>query len=302
MRCDLHVHTRHSGNCSLPVLRHFFRESCAQPEEVYQRLKRLGMGLVTITDHDSIDAAESLRRHADFFLSEEVTVRLPSGTEAHVGVYDISERQHLQIQRRRDDLPALLAYFSEKRLFYSLNHVFSGLTGRRTLEDFAWFEEWFPAFEARNGVMPTRQNREAERLAASLGKIAVGGSDAHALPSVGAAFTEVPGARTKEEFFAALRAGRARAAGGSGSYARLTRDVLHIAAGTLRENPWLLPIAPLVAVIPLWTLANSLGEAAFVRYWVRRLEAAAMLEPRAATAGGFWTRAWPAAQPSEEAA
>jgi predicted metal-dependent phosphoesterase TrpH len=302
MRCDLHVHTRHSGNCSLPVLRHFFRESCSQPEEVYQRLKRLGMGLVTITDHDSIDAAETLRRHADFFLSEEVTVRLPSGAEAHVGVYDITEHQHVQIQRRRDDLPALLAYFSEKRLFYSLNHVFSGLTGRRTLEDFAWFEEWFPALEARNGVMPARQNREAERLAESLGKIALGGSDAHALPSLGAAFTEVPGARNQEEFFAGLRAGRARVRGRSGSYARLTRDIFHIAAGTLRETPWLLPIAPIVALIPLWTLANSLSEAAFVRYWARQLEATGMLEVRPATAGGFWTRAWPAARPSEEAA
>lgn len=302
MRCDLHVHTRHSGNCSLPVLRHFFGESCAQPEEVYQRLKQQGMGLVTVTDHDSIDAAEALRRHADFFLSEEVTVRLPSGTEAHVGVYDISERQHLQIQRRRDDLPALLAYFSEKRLFYSVHHVFSGLTGRRTLEDFSWFEEWFPAFEARNGLMPARQNREAERLTEALGKIAVGGSDAHALPSLGAAFTEVPGARDKEEFFAALRAGQARVGGGSGSYARLTRDVLHIAAGTLREKPWLLPMTPIAAVIPFWTLTNSLSEAAFVRCWVRRLEAAGMLEPQPARTLGTGSRFWPSARPSEEAA
>jgi predicted metal-dependent phosphoesterase TrpH len=304
MRCDLHVHTRHSGKCSLPVLRHFFLECCSQPEAVYQRLKRQGMGLVTITDHDSIDAAEALRGHADFFLSEEVTVRLPSGTEAHVGVYDITERQHIQIQRRRDDLPALLAYFSEKRLFYSVNHVFSGLTGRRTIEDFTWFEEWFPAFEARNGVMPARQNREAERLTEALGKVAVGGSDAHALPSVGAAFTEVPGARTKEEFFAGLRAGDARVGGGSGSYARLTRDVLHIAAGTLRENPWLwlLPVAPLLCVIPVWTLVNSLCEAAFVRHWVQQLEIAGMLAPQPASVPSFGTRLWSAVRPSEEAA
>lgn len=293
----MHVHTRYSGKCSLPVLRHFFRESCSEPEAVYERLKRQGMGLVTVTDHDSIDAAEPLRRHADFFLSEEVTVRMPSGTAAHVGVYDITERQHTQIQRRRDDLPALLAYLSEKRLFYSVNHVFSRLTGRREIADFTWFDEWFPAFEVRNGLMPTQQNREAERLAESLGKVAVGGSDAHALPSVGAAFTEVPGARNKEEFFAALHAGETRVEGGSGSYARLTRDVFHIAAGTLRENPWLLPIAPIVAVIPIWTLANSLGEALFARTWVRQLEAAGMLEPAPAS-----RPAWPGVQPSEEVA
>lgn len=279
MRCDLHVHTRHSGRCSIPVLRHFFRESHSEPEAVYERLKAMGMGLVTITDHDAIGAAEPLRRHADFFLSEEVTVRMASGTEAHVGVYDITEHQHVQIQRRRDDLPALLAYLSERRLLFSLNHVFSSLTGRRRADDFDWFEAWFPAFEARNGILPPRQNREAERLTETLGKISIGGSDAHALASAGAAFTEVPGARTKEEFFAGLRAGKARACGRSGSYARLTRDVFHIAAGNLRAYPWLLPIAPVVALIPVWTLANSLSEALFVRYWVRRLEAAGKLEP-----------------------
>ena len=31
-------------------------------------LRRLGMSMVTVTDHDSIDAAEVLRRYPDFFL------------------------------------------------------------------------------------------------------------------------------------------------------------------------------------------------------------------------------------------
>jgi hypothetical protein len=37
------------------------------------------MAIVTITDHDSIDAAEILRKYPDFF-SEEVAVRMPTGT------------------------------------------------------------------------------------------------------------------------------------------------------------------------------------------------------------------------------
>jgi len=37
-----------------------------------------------------------LRRHPDFFLSEEVTVRMPSGTEMHMGVYGITERDHAE--------------------------------------------------------------------------------------------------------------------------------------------------------------------------------------------------------------
>jgi len=57
------------------------------PTEVYERLKQLGMSIVTVTDHDSIDAVETLRRYPDFFLSEEVTVKMSSGTQIHLGVY-----------------------------------------------------------------------------------------------------------------------------------------------------------------------------------------------------------------------
>jgi hypothetical protein len=66
MRCDLHVHTIHSGMCTIPVARRFCRESYTDADAVYERLKRLGMDLVTVTDHDSIDAGESLRRRTRF--------------------------------------------------------------------------------------------------------------------------------------------------------------------------------------------------------------------------------------------
>jgi len=129
MRCDLHVHSIASGMFTAPVLDRICRESYSEPTEVYNRLKRLGMSIVTLTDHDSIDAAQALRRHADFFLSEEVTVRMPSGTEMHLGVYGMAERDHLEIQRRRNDFIALLMYLTERKLFFSANHIFSDLRG-----------------------------------------------------------------------------------------------------------------------------------------------------------------------------
>src|SRR5580765_4374636 len=114
MRCDLHVHTIHSGMCGVPLMKDLCRECYSEPEAVYARLKKLGMSLVTVTDHDSIDAGEVLRRHPDFFLSEEVTARMPSGTEIHIGVYGITERDHFEIQRRRKDFIALLMYLTER--------------------------------------------------------------------------------------------------------------------------------------------------------------------------------------------
>jgi predicted metal-dependent phosphoesterase TrpH len=272
--------------CTIPVLGRICRESYTDPEELYEKLKRQGMDLVTVTDHDSIDAAETLRHHPDFFLSEEVTARMPSGTELHVGVYDITERQHLEIQGRRNDLPSLLAYLSEKHLVASVNHVFSGLTGKRDVSDFTWFAEFFSGVETRNGQMLTGVNGCAERFAAFFDKAALGGSDAHTLASAGTTWTEVPRARTKEEFFAAIARGEGRALGESGGYAKLTRDVFLIAAAAIRERKWLLALAPLAAAaIPIWTLTNCIQESMFVKSWKHILEAAPQSRPALSTVG-----------------
>jgi predicted metal-dependent phosphoesterase TrpH len=279
MKCDLHVHTKHSGRCTLPLLRRHFRESYSEPGEVYAQLKRRGMDLVTITDHDSIEAAAALQRHPDFFLSEEVTVIMPSGTEIHLGVYDITEHQHHQIQQRRRDLPALLAYLSEKRIFHSVNHIFSCLTGRRDLSDFQCLEEWFTALETQNGLIPEHANRAAARLARNLGKLEIGGSDAHVTASAARVFTQVPGARNKREFLDGLRCGRARVVGSSGGFLRLTLDVFSIAAAATRAHPWALCLAPLAAAIPLCTSVQALREHLFTRHWLVRLERAGLLDP-----------------------
>ena len=252
---------------TVPVLKRFCRESYNPPQALYEKLKRLGLDLVTVTDHDSIEAAESLRRHADFFLSEEVTCRAPSGNEVHVGVYDITESQHLEIQRRRTDLPRLVAYLEEQGVFFSVNHVFSALTGRRAADDFDWFEACFPAVEVLNGHLLARNNHLAARLASYARRIVVGGSDAHALRSAGSAWTEVSGAHSKAEFLEGLRAGRARVCGESGSYWKLTLDVLAIGCEMFRERPATFLLAPLLIGIPAITFINHLLERRFARKW-----------------------------------
>jgi len=252
---------------TVPLLKRFCRECYSPPEALYEKLKRQGLDLVTVTDHDSIDAAECLRRHEDFFVSEEVTCRAPSGNEFHIGVYNIKECQHLEVQRRRNDLPRLLAYLGEQRLFFSLNHVFSALTGRRAADDFDWFESCFPAVEVLNGHLLERNNLLADRLASYNRRIAVGGSDAHALASAGSAWTEVRGARSKAEFLEGLCEGRSRVHGESGSYWKLTSDVLTVSREMFRERPWMLLLAPLLVGIPSVTLFNYFSERRFASKW-----------------------------------
>jgi predicted metal-dependent phosphoesterase TrpH len=255
-----------------PVLDRICRESYSEPMEVYNRLKRLGMSVVTLTDHDSIDAAEALRRHSDFFLSEEVTVRMPSGTEMHLGVYGMAERDHIEIQRRRNDFIALLMYLTERKLFFSANHIFSGLTGRREEEDFRWFESYVPAFETRNGQMWPEANASAAKLAALLGKIAIAGSDSHTIAGVGQTYTEVPGARTAEEFFAGLRAGRGRVQGEHGSCRKLTLDVFRIVTSLFCDKPWTVLASPLALLVPAFTANHWIHEICFCKKWSALLE------------------------------
>jgi predicted metal-dependent phosphoesterase TrpH len=254
---------------TLPVIKSFCRECYSIPEEVYEKLKRRGMDLVTVTDHDSVGSADSLQRYPDFFLSEEVTCRMPSGTEAHLGVYDIDERQHQEIQARRDDLVRLLAYLKEQQIVFSLNHPFSSLTGRRELLDFDWFSVRFPVLEVLNGHLLPDNNRLASEFAEGNNREAIAGSDAHTVLSVGSAFTEVPGARNKQEFIQGLRRGMGRVYGDPGNFWKLTLDVLWIALQCIKEKPALSLLAPLALLIPAFTLVNSAREARFARRYAR---------------------------------
>ncbi|HEV2425184.1 MAG TPA: PHP-associated domain-containing protein [Terriglobia bacterium] len=264
----MHVHSLNSGMCTLPVLRRFCRESYSPPDEVYSWLHRRGMDLVTLTDHDAIDGAETLRGQRDFFLSEEVTCHAPSGTEVHIGVYGMEERHHAELQRRRNDLPRLAAYLSEQCLFATVNHPFSALTGRRRVEDFAMFG-LFGGCEVLNAHLSAAHRRLATEFAERNFQIGVGGSDAHTLDSVGSAWTEVPGARDREEFLAGLKRGRGRVAGRPGTYLKLTRDVLRISLAMMEERRWTRVLGPLLAAVPFVALANFLVERTFASKWSR---------------------------------
>jgi predicted metal-dependent phosphoesterase TrpH len=294
MRCDLHVHTRHSGMCTVPLLDRVCRESYNDPGSVYETLKHRGMDLVTITDHDSISAVESLCKYPDFFLSEEVSAVSPSGTRLHIGVYDIREHHHQEIQRRRDDLMSLIAYLGEQQLFFTINHVYSSLTGPRTESDFTLFARCFPGIEVLNGQIPEVCNRRAADLAATLGKAVMGGSDAHTMAALGRTYTAVSGARNKEEFINGLRHGKASLHGESGNYWKLTGAVIELASAMMREKPSTLWLSPLFLAVPAVTLANYFRELAFVYQWSSRtlyrrpgaVRAAGWREPQESSGAG----------------
>ena len=65
-----------------------------------------------------------------------------------MNVFGLTERQHLRIQALRRDPEALFAHLAEERLPASVNHLFSALTGERTLADL-----WLPLVAASRVVL-----------------------------------------------------------------------------------------------------------------------------------------------------
>jgi predicted metal-dependent phosphoesterase TrpH len=284
MRCDLHVHSRHSGTLGLRLFGEAARESYSDPLEVHAAARARGMDLVTLTDHDSIDGALELRRRfADSFVSEEVTCRVPGGREVHIGVFGIDEVMHARIAGLRSDVEALFAYLAEHDVPACFNHPFSALTGPRETADLLTVFRGVTLVETRNGLMPESVNRSAELAARAARLAAAAGSDSHTLRSVARAYTEVPGARDVREFLEGLRRGLTIPRGRSGGYARLAGDVAALFASGSAEAArrasggdagalaLLLLVPSLLTLVPIVTAALCVRDLAFARRQLRAL-------------------------------
>jgi len=234
LRCDLHVHSVHSGRVNLPVLRHFGNDSYSEPRAVYETARARGMDLVTLTDHDTIEGALAIAHLPGTFVSEEVTCELSAGRQLHVNVFGIDEAQHSRITRLRCDPEALFSYLREQGIAASVNHLFSAVTGPRELADIVLALQGVGLVEVRNGMMPEEINSWAEEASRAHRLGPVAGSDGHTLASVARAWTEVA-ASSVEDFLAGVRAGAGQPAGRHGRYARTTADVIRNFRGGYRE-------------------------------------------------------------------
>lgn len=207
------------------------RDCYSDPRDVYRTAKARGMDLVTITDHDSIDGClEFLDRHpdaCDFFISEEVSCRLPEGNvEVHLGVYGTSEALHRELQPLRRNVFEVTARLREAGVFFALNHLLHFYRGQLPFERYLRLLDEVPALETRNGTMLPAHNALVEQLARAGGGRAlatIGGSDAHTLRRIGRTWTEAPGAGVAD-FLASLASGRARAAGDHGRTSAVAAD------------------------------------------------------------------------------
>lgn len=236
MKLDSHVHTTHSGKATVFPFNHFMRESYNTPDDVYETARARGMDLVTITDHDQISGALALGDRADVLVGCEVTAEWPDlDLCVHLNVLDITAAQHDDIQRLRQDVRQLMPYLHQQGIYSSLNHVASGINGPLTAAHLAAVLPWVDGLEVINGTRQPSQNRTAICLAAATAKHTLGGGDSHTGRGIGLTWTEVPGARTREEFMSGLRAGRGIAGGAHGGVRTMMSDMWRFTGNFLGE-------------------------------------------------------------------
>lgn len=232
-KADLHCHSVYSTFKYFRIAN--TRDSYNRPEDVYRLAKQRGMDFVTLTDHDSIDGCLYLLNKQpdldDFFISEEVETWFPDTRQRiHINVFGIDERQHAEIQKRRENIYDLHAYLREEKILASANHMFQNYRMRNSPRQY--FEEMlrmFDVFEVKNGAMASQHNRLVEDLMAVVcekrGDVSlVAGSDAHTLGPLARVYT-VAEAETTSEFLEKVRQGQCFVWGAEMGFRVLLSDV-----------------------------------------------------------------------------
>jgi glycosyltransferase involved in cell wall biosynthesis/predicted metal-dependent phosphoesterase TrpH len=237
-RADLHCHSTASQLSRLGVQRSLGLPECATPPgEVYELAKRRGMDFVTITDHDTIAGALELEGLPDTFVSEELTARFAGEPQAvHVLCYGITPGDHEWLQAHAGDVEACAAFLHENGIACALAHPFFNVAAPLTRRHRRRLAELFPVWEVRNGSRAAELNMPAAVYVDTRGGTGIGGSDDHAGVDVGRTWTEVPAAKTPEEFLAHLRDGHAEARGEQGSAAKWTHAAMALATRALGDT------------------------------------------------------------------
>jgi hypothetical protein len=173
IRLDLHLHTRGSFDC------------LSDPEEVLERARGRGIQRIAITDHDRLEVALDMhRRYPDRVIPGE-EVKTAEGIDL-IGLYLSRE-----IPRGTPAREAARRIREDGGIVY-LPHPFArgkGGSGRHA-RALAPLVDVVEVFNAR--LHPGRLNEPARELAASEGKLAGAGSDAHTPGEAGGAWVEVP--------------------------------------------------------------------------------------------------------------
>jgi hypothetical protein len=136
-KVDFHLHSYASNVTDYYAANTFaIPESYSDPIATYHELRRQGMGLVTLTDHNSIDGVRVLldKGVPDVFISSELTATFPEdGCNIHVTVANVTEQQFAEANRLPFGLAAYLFTENARTANLMADAVESGMVGINTM-------------------------------------------------------------------------------------------------------------------------------------------------------------------------
>ncbi|MEO6969827.1 MAG: glycosyltransferase [Chthoniobacterales bacterium] len=259
-RCDLHLHSKFSDRSEDWIFRRFdFPDSYSDPQELYTRAKAAGMDFVTITDHDTIEGSLVISDFRDTFISEQVTTYFPQDPcKINLLIWGLSEAQHADITRLRENIFDLQAFLQAESLAHAVAHPLYSINGKLSTAHLERLILLFQHFEGVNGLRDALLSDLTRHVLAHLkpakidefanrhdlapthpepwNKILVGGSDDHGGIFVGAAFTETPAARTPDKFLEHVRGGRCSAHGEGGTPLALSHGFYNTLASFIQDR------------------------------------------------------------------
>lgn len=164
-------------------------ESYSDPRALHALLKKRGMSLVTLTDHNSIDGVKELLDlgKQDVFASAEMTTTFPKdGCNIHVTIANVTELQFREANRLRRNVFEMVAYLDQEiadqanrpggnEIAYFMTHPLMstqnrphGREGALTVDHLEQAILLFEAFEIRNGSRTKALNELTRQLLESL--------------------------------------------------------------------------------------------------------------------------------------
>lgn len=201
-KADLHMHTTAS-------------DGWPEPHELVDHAHAIGLDVIAVTDHDTIEGAlraaehASRRKRVHVIVGEEVSSR-----DGHIVGLFLERR----IPPRMSAAATVDAIHDQGGLAIAVHPFWRTERQRRNpnspIHGVGWLaaELDFDAVEVENATPGFYMfNQMARRLNTGLGSAEVGCSDAHILDAVGRAYTEFPG-RTPEALRKAVMKGKTVAA------------------------------------------------------------------------------------------
>ena len=188
IKADFHVH----GIAS--------KDSISRGEDLIAQAKRLGLGKLILTDHNTISGAVELQRsYPDFVIvGEEILT-----TAGEILAIFVKE----EIPRGLEPVEALKR-LRDQNAFISLSHPYAHMRHGWTEEEMERMLPYLDAIEVANARNLPEMNRAAIQFAENHGLCGTAGSDAHGVKELGAMGLSLPDFHNADELRKSIRSAK----------------------------------------------------------------------------------------------